>query len=61
MNRFIQSSASNQESALSESHEAGRFDTARVKNGKSQIEQMFSGLPPTADIGERDWHFSVVP
>jgi hypothetical protein len=32
-----------------------------VKTGKSQIEQMFSGLPPTADIGERDWHFSVVP
>src|SRR5512145_1442640 len=22
---------------------------------------MFSGLPPTADIGERDWHVSVVP
>src|SRR5438034_7694369 len=23
--------------------------------------QMFSGLPPTADIGERDWHVSVGP
>ena len=22
---------------------------------------MFSGLPPTADIGERDWHVSVGP
>jgi hypothetical protein len=22
---------------------------------------MFSGPPPTTDIGERDWHVSVVP
>jgi hypothetical protein len=24
-------------------------------------EHMYSGLPPTADIGERDWHVSVGP
>jgi hypothetical protein len=32
-----------------------------VRTGKAQIEKMFSGLPPTADIGERDCHVSVGP
>jgi hypothetical protein len=27
--------------------------TARAKSGKAQIEHMFSGLPPGADIGSR--------
>jgi hypothetical protein len=37
------------------------FHTAWVKTGKAQSEHMFSAVPPTADIGERDWHVSVVP
>src|SRR5258708_7719712 len=32
-----------------------------VKTGKAQTEHMFSGPPPTADIGERDWRVSVGP
>jgi hypothetical protein len=49
MKRFIQPSSS-QESALRESHEAGRFHTARVKTGKSRSEQLFSGLPPDSGM-----------
>jgi hypothetical protein len=29
-----------------------------VKTGKAQIEQMFSDLPSTADIGVHGWRFS---
>jgi hypothetical protein len=32
-----------------------------VKTGKAQIEQMFSDLPSTADIGVHGWRFSCVP
>jgi hypothetical protein len=34
-----------QESALQESHEGGRFHTARVKSGIAQQEHMTSALP----------------
>jgi hypothetical protein len=40
---------------------ASPFSTLSVKTGKAQNEQMFSGLPPTADIGEGDCHVSVGP
>src|SRR5437764_1387625 len=33
----------------------------RVKTGKTQDEHMFSGLPRTAGIGERDCHLLVWP
>jgi hypothetical protein len=32
-----------------------------VKPGNTYDEQMFSGLPPTADIDERNWHVPVGP
>jgi hypothetical protein len=32
-----------------------------VKTGKSRSEQMFSGLPPIADIAQRGWHGRKVP
>src|SRR6266702_8253134 len=32
-----------------------------VKPGKAQNEQMFSGLPPKADVGEQRGHFRLVP
>jgi hypothetical protein len=32
-----------------------------VKTGKAQTEQMFSGLPPIADIALRGWHFRIGP
>src|SRR3954451_15699672 len=33
----------------------------RVKTGKAQSEQMFSDLPPIADIAQRGWHGTEVP
>jgi hypothetical protein len=42
--RFIRPSAS-QESALQESHEGGRFHTARVRLGHSAMSAQMSDLP----------------
>jgi hypothetical protein len=33
----------------------------RFGSGEAQNEQMFSGLPPKADIERHDWHVGFVP
>jgi len=38
-----------------------RFHTTSVKTGKSRSEQMFSGLPPKADVSEARRHVREVP
>src|SRR5213595_3555986 len=37
------------------------FSTASVKTGKAQREQIFSALPPKADIARRSRHVGFVP
>jgi len=38
-----------------------RFQPLVVSGGKAQSEQMFSGLPPKADIERHDWYVRFVP